>query len=135
MEAQGLKDVANQALIGLIQSVTEAMTFLKGEIPIAVRELLTYYTAYHILLCVFATAIAVTGPLLGRKFWKKYQVSTTDRPSYSMDGDGWMFGSVLCYAVPTVFGVVILGINLAALLKVTSAPRIWLIEYAASLVK
>jgi hypothetical protein len=66
-ETQGLKDAAEQALVSLIQSVADAASFLKGEIPIAVRELLTYYTALYVLYVVCAVVLATGIGLAIRK--------------------------------------------------------------------
>jgi hypothetical protein len=123
-ETQGLKDAAEQALVSLIQSVADAASFLKGEIPIAVRELLTYYTALYVLYVVCAVVLATGIGLAIRKISRLEDWDTDDK----------VFACGIICIVPAI-GVVWLSSHVIDLLKITLAPRIWLIEYAASLVK
>lgn len=129
-----LKDKANEILIDMIEGVQAAGSFLKEEIPIAVKELLTYYTAYYALglvagLLFVGAAVAAWFKWLlpyGRNYGERYK--KFDEPNF---------------VIPTVFGglgvLVILCATVAEafwpLLKITLAPRIWLIEYAADLVR
>jgi hypothetical protein len=122
-ETQGLKDAAEQALVSLIQSVADAASFLKGEIPIAVRELLTYYTALYVLYVVCAVVLATGIGLAIRKISRLEDWDTDDK----------VFACGITCIVPAI-GVVWLSSHVIDLLKITLAPRIWLIEYAASLV-
>jgi len=126
VETQTLKDTAEQALIGLIQSVADAAAFLKGEIPVAVKELLTYYSVYY-GLCV-ALGLAWIAAVVWVARWRirkgcDFMGTPIDVPL--------ALGAML-----SVSGIpILLSQTVPELLKVTLAPRIWLIEYAASLVK
>lgn len=125
-----LKDAANQALIQLINTVTDAMTFLKGEIPIAVRELLTYYTAYHIVLMFLAIPLFALGYFMWRMYRKLPKRSNTETDQFDVTPFPHIGVAILYGASAWV----LIG-NVIDLLKITLAPRIWLIEYAAHLVK
>ena len=127
VETQTLKDTAEQALIGLIQSVTDAAAFLKGEIPVAVQELLTYYavwTAAEAVLLLCGIGIVV---YLARRLWK-WCGKEGYREMEQIFGTAALVVAGGFMAVGVVF-------NISEFLKITLAPRIWLIEYAASLVK
>jgi hypothetical protein len=128
--ADTLKDTANQALISLIQSVADAATFLKGEIPAAVQELLTYYTVSAIVQVVFATLVCA-GTVY---FWAMCNMKFAgerERVWFCRNWDLPAFFSL----IPMVPGTIWLVGSILSLLKVTLAPRIWLLEYAAGLIK
>ena len=131
-----LKNVAEQALISLIQTATETMAFLKGEIPLAVKELLAYYTAVYVAYILIGFLFSAIG-LFG--FYKIRSTKTLSRfpekSSYAGDqGDVKSFSWFLLI-ISNLVGFLVFIHWIDNLLKITIAPRIWLIEYAAGLVK
>ncbi len=122
-EVSSLKDTAEQALVSLISSVSDAATFLKGEIPFAVQELLAYYTAIYSLAVILGAALSIGVFFAGRAFYR-----------CSWDAEDKLFVGFLSLGGPAAFAAWLLSYT-PDLLKVTIAPRIWLIEYAAGLVK
>jgi len=131
-----LKTAAEQALVSLIQSATDAMAFLKGEIPIAVKELLTYYTVINAVYAVIGLIFIVMG-FRALKHIQALCSYDNSRTSVAQD-DAFHAGHIpwLFFQIPAfIAGVPIFFCHIEPLLKVTLAPRIWLMEYAASLVK
>lgn len=129
-----LKQTAEGLLVKLINAATVAGDFLADQIPQVVRELLLYNTAYYTFLCLLGIAMALLGLYGSNKYWKfyislpvKYSASCTTRqdviPLPHLAWGAFVPGFVM-----------FLG-NIDDLLKITLAPRVWLIEYAASLVK
>lgn len=119
-----LKNVAEQALVSLIQSATEAMTFLKGEVPLAVKELLTYYTTYYALITIIWLSLVV---------WHLFFMAWYFKKEYTRDSEDVraIMGSLIV-AIIAIIGSIE---GLFPLLKIVLAPRIWLLEYASQIVK
>lgn len=132
-----LKETAEQALVGLIGSVTDAASFLKGQIPIAVQELLTYYTTYFAVGMVGGAVILVATFLVSRgllrEYWKR-EARDKAEGRYPFN-EGWLIGSSFLGVLGGTGGATLLVVAGLSFLKITLAPRIWLIEYAAHLVK
>lgn len=131
-----LKEAGTQALLGIIESVTTTANFLKGEIPIAVKELLTYYTALYSWYVLLGLVFVVLGYLFFR-YMRSESCLKHFPDSHWLDFDK---GNVRCCSwfplgVGSFIGVIQFCSSLPALLKITLAPRIWLIEYAANLVR
>lgn len=121
-----LKEAGTQALLGIIESVTATANFLKGEIPLAVKELLTYYTALYALWFVVCAAGVCGGVWVFKKCYPKCDpYGGSPAPELGCAGG----------AIAIIVGAVVGIATLADFLKITLAPRIWLIEYAANLVR
>jgi hypothetical protein len=131
-----IKNAGTQALLSIINGVSEAASFLKGEIPLAVQELLTYYTISAFVLTSVWLLVAV-GLIVGWfKVILKYGRKTPGKygSANHMDEPG--------FVIPTLLGSIAVVISSFAFLesllefiKITVAPRIWLLEYAGTLVK
>jgi len=120
-----LKTAAEQALVSL-----------KGEIPIAVKELLTYYTVINAVYAVIGLILIVMG-FRALKHIQALCSYDNSRTSVAQD-DAFHAGHVpwlFCQIPAFIAGVLMFFGHIEPLLKVTLAPRIWLMEYAASLVK
>jgi hypothetical protein len=125
-----LKETAEAMLVKLINAATQTGEFIADQIPIVIKELLTYYTALYVV-CMLA------GALLLLTAWKLllYTIKR-DRELAEAAGyyDGyWWF--MLFAIIPLTVVAGFLLVEIVNLLKITLAPRVWLIEYAASLVK
>ncbi len=110
----------NKALSGVETSVS----FLQAETPLLIQELLIWTLVSSSVGLVIATIflyLAFKGWLLARKSW--------DARDDNMPG--WVIGTMTFGIV----GVMMFIINTLIILKVLVAPKIWLLEYAASLVK
>lgn len=116
-----LKDILEKALA----SLDTAVDFLSGQIPIVVHEVLVWNLVYNLVLFVVAMTILVVVPLL---WWKKRE----SMMEYCDDGFNFTLLSAVIFAVPAM--IVFACMNLEWL-KIWLAPRLWLVEYAANLVK
>lgn len=114
----------NKAISGAEQGVA----FLEGQLPDYIMQLLMWHGWYNFVLFICGVTIALLAILLDIKAFKAV--------SKNRDSDdvflGWgIFGSII--RLP-VFAVCIGLLNLAWL-KIWIAPKVWLVEYAANLVK
>lgn len=116
-----LKEQATSMLQSLINAATQAGDFIKDQIPLVIQELLAYNTAYYAAWVVICLAWCIFVTI---KVWP-WAVKEADA------SDGFSFG---CYAL-TMVPIIPAVICAFSLLKITLAPRVWLIEYAAGLVK
>jgi len=123
-KAVDLKTEANNLLISMISGVKEAGVFLKDEIPVAIKELLTYYTALYVFNLVTTCVVVWFGVELLRRArgtWGEPCPTNLSAIGVSLVGIVKIIYQ-MCSGIPD-------------LLKIILAPRIWLIEYAANLVR
>jgi hypothetical protein len=114
-----LKDSTDQALMSLIQTATDAANFLKGELPAAVSELLTYYTVARSVETVLALIVCAGAVWLWVTCNRNY-AGERDKPWYCRNWDLPSFFAIL----PVVPGVIWFTCSLLGLLKIILAPRI-----------
>lgn len=115
-----LKAILDKALA----SMDTAVDFLSGQIPIVVHEVLVWNFTSYLIQFLFCIAASVVGTVLLYKNWGKL-VKMAD----GIAG----FLAVVIYLCGIVFAWC-QWMNLEWL-KIWLAPRLWLVEYAASLVK
>jgi hypothetical protein len=135
-----LKEQAFQMLQSLIATATQAGDFIKEQMPLVIKELLSYYAVLYwggvLLLLAMVIALPLAGMWASRKWAGKEKArKESGTRSYDEDNSGWLAMGITCWILG--FGCFI-GLVVGALpaaLKITLAPRIWLIEYAASLVR
>jgi hypothetical protein len=122
-----LKETANNLLVGLIQTATQAGDFIKEQIPKVIKELLLYNTAIEAFQVLLSSVILAL--LWGKwfQYWHKKAVKERDADYY--------FTALFPSGILSLFLCPWLYFSLTNLLKITLAPRVWLIEYAADLVK
>lgn len=131
-----LKEAGTQALLGIIESVTTAANFLKGEIPIAVQELLTYYTAWYVVALTLWLLVGALGIGLWRYMRSERCLSRfPESAAYHTDQNDLMFYSWILFTAGIAAILLPSLYYLPKVLKITLAPRIWLIEYATNLVR
>lgn len=119
------KDQALQVLTSIITTAAQVGDFIKGQIPLVVQELLAYNTAKYCVLIILFLALSI-----GCIFIGKWGITLDKKDKYS-DWSPLIMFSFLFSAIsliPMIF-------NIMNLLQITLAPRVWLIEYATSLVK
>lgn len=126
--SQGLEG----ALVDIIQQVSggvkQGVDFLQAEIPDVVRQLLLWQLAKSLIIATVALIALCT---------VVYGAALTFIWSRDVDKDMFGFALYCIFIVGFVGGgsvvaLVIYGFNA---LKIYIAPKVWLIEYAASLVK
>lgn len=121
-----LKDQVASLLQVLIQAATSTGEFIKDQIPLVIKELLLYNTVFYAVWLVVLPVFLFIALKCGLHCIRKFK----DDP-YS---DAWGFGIAGCAVVAIILLTCTLG-DIFDLIKIICAPRVWLIEYAARLVK
>ena len=133
---QSLKEMAEGLLVTLIEKATQAGEFVADQIPLVIRELLLFNAVSLAVVTGIGIALFCFGGYLGSKLleWQSTLPSEyTCREATKHDWPRpvvWMISCGLCTP-----GFFIFILNVDDLLKITLAPRVWLIEYAAQLVR
>jgi hypothetical protein len=125
----GLKDTAEGMLVSLINKATQAGEFVADQIPIVIKELLLFNAVNIGLHTFLGLAIMLTG-VPSWRWASKYYKSLPETSQYDVGPSPWIPSCLLI-----VFGIWIFWAWVDDFLKIVFAPRVWLLEYAASLVK
>ena len=118
-----LVEILNRAISGIDSSVA----FMQSELPDVIRQLLTWYAVKSATYSLFGIIIIITY-LVGWKMWIKRCENNSISPDV-----------IELFAFPALLGM--LPFLTAACmidlqwLQIWIAPKIWLMEYAAELVK
>jgi len=125
-----LDQTANEALRALIDNAASAKEFILAELPEVVQQLLIWKTAESIAYCVLSIAFALIPILAVSWQWKNREEHLeSDIVAHS---DGLIYMLNLFLIVP----VVIAGAKWNLVwLQIWLAPKVYLLEYAADLVK
>lgn len=134
---------ALSALIMKANSGIDASTkFLSAEIPDVVRQLIVWNIARETVWLVFGIVMLITATLVVRKMIRDYKTSSkTLERSWVHDGSSYKPATESCFLTSVACGLaLIIGLIISAscvfkLLQLWLAPKVWLIEYAASLTK
>ena len=120
-EKSELQQRAEDVLLDLVNKAAEIGSAAVDEIPLVVQELLTWKAAESLLLCLGAVTLWLAAYILGRK--------TLTHIDDIQDG-----------IIP--IGFILLMVSVGAFfmfsldwLQIWLAPRVYLLEYAANLVK
>lgn len=124
-----LKGYLIRALEASNNVVDKAVDTVMEQTPLLVDEVLRWYFTYNLITFLFAIvllplAFVVTGKILESEWWKK---------SDTFYGDPTPMFTVIVMNL-LVFVIFLTQFNLQWL-KIWVAPRLWLIEYTATLVK
>jgi hypothetical protein len=119
--------------------VDKAVDMVQEQAPILVHEVLQWYFAYNLIMFIIGLALVIGVFVMNYKHYKfcaaQQKLDYKDRsPFYTEEGweIGRFFGTIIFTAVPLVVALFILNLDW---LKIWIAPRLWLIEYTAQLVK
>jgi hypothetical protein len=117
-----MKEQLEELGLKIIEQIEKAGVFALDQLPILVTEILTYYTIYHafwIFICILIIFLIM---FFMYNKWIKYEVKR-DEINFA-----WLC-TFLSISVPSMF----LLVNLTALIKITVAPRLYLIQKISSL--
>lgn len=120
IENKGLEETLVSMLTKASESMASGVDFLESEVPLVVAEILQWYMVYGIIKMVLG--LALVGCIVIMLRWAVKRGVNTDES----------FVAALFAIVPAV--IAIFAINLDWL-KIYIAPKLWLIEYTATLVK
>ena len=127
--AVSLDTVLAEILTKAVAGVETAGEFIIGEIPLVAQEALLYYGVYHFIMMILGIVLLVLIVING------FNVAKVIKE------DKWSGDAIGIYCVVSICGSIIMFmVSTCALmnmtwLKIWLAPKIWLIEYAGSLVK
>jgi hypothetical protein len=128
--AEPFKEQALGVLKNLIDAATQAGDFIKDQIPLVIQELLAFSTALYV--CGILASIA---GLVGVCLWARFCIRQYKADTDHYSKDGWFPAGIFPSLIVAIPSLVMLAICVVSLLKITLAPRVWLIEYAAGLVR
>lgn len=138
--SQKFSDNANKALAMLIDKVSsgvdQATSFLAAQIPDVIHQLLVYNLVISALLWGFFLFAAIALPIVWWKI-KTWAFSEKNRNRRGDMTDGAGVAMVLSSIGGALLEAVVIGNFFSHFdwLEIWLAPKIWLIEYAANLVK
>lgn len=128
-----MKEQLQQAVQKLIDKgvsgIESGVDFLQQEIPDYVMQLLMWHGVYNFILM----AISIFGLLL----WVVIEVKLFKKlETMDLSEQDWIFGHGMLGSIVRIVPFVIVCANMnLEWLKIWIAPKVWLVEYAASLVK
>ena len=132
-----MNEQLQQALLQLIEksllAVEKGAEFLGDEIPDVINQLLLWYSIKSFLFFLTGVGIGYVTVRYCKRFHAGYTQELKDRSTPHTDSDwfaAWMFTGV----IGGFLTAYCIFINLDWL-QILVAPKIWLIEYAADLVK
>lgn len=135
---QALTTILNKTIDGIDTGVA----FMQSELPDVIEQLLMWYAVKGLVL-VFIGFILTIPLLVFLKILSKKDIQSGDRDSFWVSyynyssnqlGMGASF-TLAALCLPTGIGVTMFFVNLMTPIQIWIAPKIWLIEYAASLAK
>lgn len=122
----------NQAMAQLItkalDGVDSAIDFSKTQLPGVIEQLITWKIAQYCIVSAVCVLSIISMAIIARWLHKKYNHSDKS------DSPDLLLPHVLMVVV-TVFFAALLLKNSLLLVKINVAPKVWLIEYAAQIVK
>ncbi|ENH4956993.1 hypothetical protein ACLIAG_000097 [Enterobacter hormaechei] len=140
-----MNEQANKILVDLLQKASNgidaAVSFSQAQVPDVIHQLLVWSSVQSALCQAFGLLFLIGAmklPVFARRARKNGEKWTAHD---GKPNDGWFISSFsydMCTLMAPIAGTII-GILMVALnfdwLKIWLAPKIYLIEYAASLVK
>lgn len=134
---------ANQALLEMLSGIEKAADFTVEQAPMVVQELLLWNFTTSLVTSIFGWVLFITASLILSKTLIAYK----NNKEWTLDKN-YSYRETSHLAIVLVVGSgVFIGLYLAIAalvystgdglnwLKISIAPRVWLLEYAADLVK
>ena len=115
-----MSETTNNALIEILDTVKKGVDFSIEQLPDIVKQLLYYNTAVYSAWFIFS----IIGLILTYKLHKHGKVYEYNVGPYHM-----MVGFI------GITSIIVFIANIFNLLKITLAPKVWLIEYTATLLQ
>ena len=109
----------------LLELLNSGVDVLNGELPLFVSEILTYKTIAYSIGVALGLMLSIISIRLFKKFSKEFESD-----DFSEDvAVFYMFGG----GISGLIGFIVLLVKVSDLIKITLAPRVWLLEYALDL--
>lgn len=111
--------------------------FVVEQAPDVVQQLIVYNTVINLFWTLLGVLLLFLSPyLVGRSFKFHRDSSNYDLNSVTRDEAGIKGGISLGSAIMSAFmGVLFFSTNFSDTMKLLFAPKVWLLEYAATLIK
>ena len=111
----------------LIDLIQEGQAFVGEQAPLFVQELLTYYTYHHSIYAIGALVILTTTSIMIKWTHQAINAIVNDPEKTDQDNAGLGVGLIFLYIGALISLIVLIGHSMS-LLKITVAPRLYLIE-------
>jgi len=126
-----------EVLKGTTETVSQAKEFIIGELPDVVYQLLLWYGAYNAIVAIIGIVVFYLSLKYTKQLFKKPEKGkTTTMWEWSSIDDAHTpnvgFFILLVLWIPYIISINMMNITW---LKIWIAPKIWLIEYTATLAK
>lgn len=140
--ASALEGALEKVITKSLDGMDAAVNFLSVQIPDVIHQLLVWKMVYYSLMCVVAAILVALVIWYWRFYYKKVAYysafSNSERPkNWFVDSEGYVEPGPII--VPVIVSLVTLLVScmLSNLqwLMIWVAPKVWLIEYAASLAR
>ena len=121
MDTSKLEETVNSILQSAAEKASQGAEFLEGQIPDVARQLLAW-NLYKALVILAACAVVIGAGVWVARKW---------------DSDDWCYTPLpALLAVATIgFPLVFIYFNALEAIQISVAPKVWLLEYAAQLVR
>ncbi len=139
-----LEDTANQALMAIIDNAATAKEFILAELPEVVQQLLIWRIADNVLWILYDLAIIATLLWMFSKMLPKYKAAfrkgTDDETDFpESEANFWyVAGGVVHFIITAVlffkYAPTVIR-RTGEIIQVSVAPKVYLLEYASSLVQ
>jgi len=131
-------EVVNKLMIEMIETAGAVKSFVVTEAPEVVQQLLAWTVWENVIwlgIAIILLCLAIWNGLKIFKFNKKYSGLTYDE---RQEGEGsffmWFVSSIVLSLI-TLITTAHMPSYILEIVKISVAPKVWLLEYASSLVK
>ncbi len=125
-----LRNALIDIITGTVQSAGEAKQFVLAQVPDVIQQLVTFYTVWYAVTAVMFLAIVITLFVLLVKYFKSAYVAVEKATDDVFPGI-----VAVVYIVFTGFMTTVLCCAVKDFLMVYIMPKVWLIQYAVTLVQ
>lgn len=136
---ENLQNAVASIITKAVQGADAAAEFVKAELPDVIQQLLTWNLVENLVFwCASVFLLLVVAPVLIRMIFVAFKNCDNDESK-----DHWAYSDeVACPVAATSFVLSLISIIVGLIgicdiewLQIWLAPKVWLIEYAADLVK
>lgn len=124
---------AEQLLIdsikGIKSGVSQTIDFAKEQVPDVIYQLVLYKTILYGFWLTVGILSLVLAFFVGKKVYKE------TLKSYKEAHEGVIVLGGVFVIILSIYGVTSIGCYMSNFIQITFAPKVWLLEYAASLLK
>ena len=117
-----MKKLLEDAFRLTLDGLKSGGAFAKEQIPLVIQEKLTYDFYYYLFFTIFLTVVCVAVFSLG-----VFCIKKANKAGY--DCEGWWLGGVFGTMIPTVVLFLTLTNNIPAMIQISVAPRLYIVEW------